>query len=954
MSRRLALFILSLLALLPVLHAASPRWVTSRPPWDNDGDAVVWYRNDVSYFVDAGALSSSVSNSAATQIVNAAASVWNIQYSNLVLSNGGSLNEDVSSANVYLGSSGPIWPADVDSANYTSKQIAVVFDADGTLIDMVLGSGASAPASCRQNAAVENVDKFIQPGAIAHAVILLNGRCTGPAPEQQLQMQYQLMRVFGRAIGLSWSQVNDNVFTGAPAPTYQQQLHWPIMHPIDIVCGTYTYQCLPSPFTLRDDDRCAVRLLYGVSAYTVTDGSALNGNLLFPTGQGMDGVNMVAVRQSVQGQYGTEPWETTSAVTGYLYRRSIGNPVAGMLSTFPALQGTWYPPKQGFWTMAGVPVIGDDPWDNVFVTPQAINPLYRGAYAIGPSGTGAIVPSGEAVVTTFSVMGRSGGADAYTMPSSAANDCTTGNDGTESSPAPVAYGGTWSGKLCAYSHYSWGSFDVQAGRSATLEIMALDENGAATNGKAHPVLGIWHGTDATGTLPTVATASIPFNGRQVGTTQLKASFSTSETVRFVVADERSNGRPDFAYSARLLYASTVTPSRLGDAGGVVRIAGTGFQPGNTVTVGGVASTVVSISATEIVAQAPTITALSGRTSNDVTITDLRTGGTTTIVAGLLYGSSTGDVLTVQQAPPANVDVGVPAVFQVRLTNSTGAAVSGVTVNFSVTAGAATLAPCGGATCSVATDNTGLATVQASATAAGTISLRAATNSGAQALAQFTAVAKSQSVSAVRGTEYVAASVNAPLQPAVVLVNNQRRATATPVQWSVISGGVVFTTSSSASGSDGVAVAGAKANLQGGDQAVVQGCAWTNVCASMTLVGVSTDRLQLQGVSGDAQVVSAGSRLGTLVLRVTDGAGNGVAGATVSLYQTVTAWQPACPATGRCPVAPVYGSSKTTLVSDDDGLLSLTPLQYDGTAADTRIVAATGSSGYIALTLKKQP
>ena len=958
MFRRAVSFAFACLVLLHSLQAAGPRWVTSGQNWNNDGRAIVWYQGNVSYFTDAGPLSSSVSNAAAIRLVDAAAQVWNIQYSTLTLRNGGSLNEDVSSANVYLGSSGPIWPSDVDSSNYTAKQIAVIFDTDGTIIDMLLGSGASSPSSCRQNAAVENVDRFIQPGAIAHATILLNGRCTGPAPEQQLQMQYHLMRVFGRVLGLAWSQLNDNVFTGAPAPTYQQQLHWPIMHPIDIVCGTYTYQCLPDPFTLRDDDRCAMHLLYGVGVYTVTDGETLVGSLLFPTGQGMDGVNMIATRQGVQGQYGVEGWQTTSAVTGALYRRSSGNPVTGALSSFPAVQGSLAGQYQGYWTMAQVPALAGSAWNNVLVSAEPINPLYRGNYAIGPSANGAILPSGVVPTTTFTVVGRYSAMSVTNMVSSAASDCSTGSDGTATAPVTVASGGQWNGKLCGYGHTSWGSIAVQAGRSATLEVMALDENNAASMGKLQPVLGMWHGSDATGILPTIGSAGTAFNGRQTGTTQLTASFTRSESIRFVVADQRGSGRPDFTYSARLLYADAVSPSRLGNSGGTVRITGTGFQQGNTVTIGGVAASVVSLSATEIVANAPTLTALNGVTSNDVTVSDLRTGGTTTISGGLLYGSSTGDVLTVTQAPLATMSVGAPTTFAVRLTNSSNAPVGGITITFRVTSGTAKLDPCGAATCTTITDATGSAQVQASAISAGIVNLQATTTSGAQASAQFTATSASQSVSAVRPTEYVAATGGTPFNPSFVLLSGGVRATAIPVQWSVISGAVRLGsgqnsthTSSAANGTASVAATG---NLQPGAQAVVQACAWSTVCASTTIVGVSTDALRLQGVSGDAQVVNRGTRFTPMVLRVVDTAGNGVAGASVSIKQQVTGWQPACPLTGRCAVTPVYGTASSASVSDDDGLVAVTPLQYDGTAANTRIVAATGSAGYIAITLSKQP
>src|SRR5437879_5922979 len=112
-----------------------------------------------------------------------------------------------------------------------SKQIAVIYDRDGSVTDLLLGAGASDPSGCRQSAVTESVDSIVPSGFIHHAVLVLNGRCTGAAPEMQKQMQYQLMRAFGRVLGLGWSQTNDNVFTGSPVPSYQQALHWPVMHP---------------------------------------------------------------------------------------------------------------------------------------------------------------------------------------------------------------------------------------------------------------------------------------------------------------------------------------------------------------------------------------------------------------------------------------------------------------------------------------------------------------------------------------------------------------------------------------------------------------------------------------------------------------------------------------------------------------------------------------------------
>ena len=936
-------------------HAAGPRWTAANPPWRNYGQPMAWYRTDVHYYVDNGPLSTYVSNSAAQGIISAAASVWNIPYSTFSIAQGGSLNEDVSANNVYLGSSGPIWPADVQSANYLNKQIAIVLDADGTITDMLLGSGASSPFNCRQNAVTETVDLFIQPGSIAHAVVVLNGRCTGPAPEQQLQIQYQLMRVFGRVIGLGWSQVNDNVFTGAPQPTYQQQMHWPIMHPIDIVCGTYTYQCLPSPFTLRDDDRTSVRMLYDVSAYSYTDGQFLAGYLYFPTGQGMSGVNMVTRRQSFYSTYGgTESWETNSSVTGATFRKSNGNPVTGPVTGFPAMQGDTGRNFEASWVLPTVPVIDGTPWDNVLVTMQPINPLYVGQYAVGPFAGAPVAPSGSAQTITFSVVGRTGVNVTSTYVGDAASDCSTGNDGTETAPAPVAPGGLWSGRLCGEGHSSWGSVNVQAGRSATLEAMALDENGNATAEKARPLLGIWHGSDPTGVTPTLAAATSAFNGRQNGTTQLNASFSASETVRFTITDERGLGRPDFTYAARLLYADSVSPARMTSAGGAVRILGCGFEPGNTVTIGGISATVTGVSPTEIDAVAPSLAALAGQTNNDVTVTDLRTGGTTTITGGLIYGSATGDVLLLVQAPSGNQFTGVPQTFGVRLVNSSGNPVLNGTVHFAVLSGAAAFSACGLNACDITTDAGGNALARVTATAPGVIAVQASIAGGSTVNAQFTAVAVAQTVSALRSPEYIVAGPGASITPAAVLVSNGSRASAVPVAWTSSTSEIALGSSGALSLSDGTVQVSAVTALTAGESAFLQACAWNAICGTLPLVGVDPATLSIAAVSGDTQVVSSGSSLGPLVLRVIDPRGHGVAGAVVQVHQSVSAWQPACPVGGRCAVAPVYGTGSTGITSDDDGLLLIEPMQYAGTAALTRVVAAVGSNGYLAATLSKQP
>lgn len=261
---RMLTAVLLLVGMATAAMASGPRWAGGAPFFWPAGHPLAWYTTNLTYYTDTGDLSASVPHAAADAMVAAAAAVWNVPQASLVLTQGGSLNEHVTGASIVSGGTVQM-PADVQSTNGQQKPIAVIYDTDGSVIDALLGAGGSDPAGCLTTGVVESVDAFGSDSTIQHAVLILNGRCTGPAPEQQLQMQYQLERAFGRVLGIGWSQTNDNVFTQSPAPTAAQIAHWPIMHPIDVVCGPYTYQCLSDPFVLRPDDVSALSQLYFIA-----------------------------------------------------------------------------------------------------------------------------------------------------------------------------------------------------------------------------------------------------------------------------------------------------------------------------------------------------------------------------------------------------------------------------------------------------------------------------------------------------------------------------------------------------------------------------------------------------------------------------------------------------------------------------------------------------------------
>lgn len=981
---RQAVVLLTALGVAINAGAAGPRWVTGPPYFTNSGIPVGWDINP-SYFTDPGDLSASVNHAAADAIVAAAASVWNVPTASIVVSHGGALAEHVSAANSYLGVNGPVFPSDVQSTNYAAIPIAVIYDSDGSVTDMLLGGGASNPAECRQNGVTESVDSISTAGVIQHAILVLNGRCTGALPQQQYQLQYQLERAFGRVLGLGWSQTNDNVFTGNPQATANQALHWPIMHPIDIVCGAYTYLCLQQPFTLRDDDVASISSLYPMSVmysfpvtppaggkiWSYTQASVAYGTVSFPTGEGMQGVNVVLQRQ--QGGWSIpEPWEDVSAVSGYSFQQNAGNPVTGVASGLTESMGTTDGQREGFYYMGWVPDIDPANAQNGpmlgLITTEAINPLYVGTHAVGPYGSGQVTPSGasQSKYTQYPLQVNLypwSAVETDFAPSDAASNCDTSGDGVESSPASVAAGGWWTAVLCAHEHSAWSSFNAQAGRTATLEVTALDESGLATTRKAMPLIGVWAEGDATGTLPTVAATASAFNTTTLGMTATSVATTQAEALRFVIADARGDGRPDFAYQARVLYADSVAPASVSPSGGLITISGMGFRAGNKVTVNGVTAVVASWTASTIVAVAPAESAFAANPTGqvDVSVIDLSTGGSTVMTGALTYSSAVApDRMALLSVPIGPVSVGTTAAvpFAVRVFLGDGVTpVAGMPVTFSTLTGsvAAQLSGCAVTPCVLLTDSTGTASTLLTPTAFGTVSVQAAAVGAVQTT---TLLAVARSVTMLQSVEYIAAGATAIWTPQVSVIQNGAAVVETTVSWTG-SGAMTVSPGTSLIDANGVAQTAAVAGpLAAGVQATGQACVWTipaAVCASFASVGVDPSAWRLALTSGANQSIALAGTFAPVGAMVTDTSSDPVASSAVSLYQTASAVAMPCPTRGRCPVTPLLAvATPTSAVSNAGGTISFVPMKIAGVAEVTKIAMATGTQGFATVSIQQGP
>ncbi len=962
--RLLRVFALILFAIATQAVASGPRWVTGQPYYYPEGYSIVWYTDSPQYFTDSGDLSAYVNNAAANAIVAAAAGVWTIPTSRLNLLNGGALDEHASAANVYPTTTGIVFPTDIQSTNYLNKQIAVLYDSDGAITDLMLGQGASDPSGCRQNAVTESVDSISTSGKIQHAILVLNGRCTGPAPEQQLQLQYQLMRAFGRVIGLGWSQTNDNVFTGNPAPTYDQALYWPIMHPIDVICGPYTYQCMQQPFTLRDDDISGLGLLYPVSASgppapgktdTLARGGRMIGTITFPNGQGMQGVNVVVHR--LEGFWDVpEAWESTSGVSGYLFRRRSANPVNGVTTSATSNMGTPNAAYEGFYEIFRTPLYDWEVWQNLILSTQAINPLYVGQYAVGPYDSNSVEPSGATAQQEVFGTGTYSN-ETHDFPiSDAVTGCQITQDGTESAPAPVPSQGWWTDDLCSYGHTAWSAVSVKANRSLTVEVTALDEQSFATSAKTMPVIGLWNSTDALGSLPTIAATPGAFNGPSTGMTSVIAQSTQPQQLRIAIADQRGDGRPDYAYQARVLYADAIAPASVPASGGVVTITGMGFRAGNAVSVNGVSAAVSSWTANTIVATVPSLHTLGVTTAlvADVTVKDLASSGATVMTAALTYAAPA-PTLNLIAAPVGPIFIGDGAPFTVQAIAADGVTpLANQSITFTTSGAAAIFGACGAATCSIVTDASGIASTTVTPQAPGNVMLTATGSAGTQT-AVFTAAIRVRTITPLNPMQYIAAGATVVWTPQVALADNSASTVGVSVSWSGNSGSLLVSPTTSATDARSTAQTQATTGpLASGVEATAVACAWITTCTGFTAVGVDASRWQIVMVSGGGQSIPAVGTLAPVVLRITDGAAHPVAGATVEVHQTLDAWQPPCPDHGRCPIPPVYGTSTASAISGVDGLITIIPMQLPGVPGVTNVAAATGPHGFVSLALQEQP
>jgi hypothetical protein len=949
-----------LLALAPVTAlAGGPKYIAGTTFFNPGvvGQPVHWAGGTVNYYVDQGPLSGAVNNQQATAMVDAAAALWSaVPTAGVALTDKGPLNEDVSAANILVNTDNQIaQPSDV-TPSATAFPLAVIYDADGSVIDAVFGDTASDPTSCQNNGVFVWMDNLNPDATIAHAVIVLNGLCATNAGLIQM-MSYQVERAFGRVLGLDYSQVNPGALqNGTPGGTDG----WAIMHPLSGVCGASGGECLPNPTVLRYDDVASLNRIYPITAQnlasfpgkqlTAANTISIHGTIAFRTGTGMQGVNVVARPLDASGnplyQY------TVTAVSGAAFRGNRGNRATGLKDASGVAYSQWGSTdatQQGYFDLGGIPLPTGMTTANYQVTFETIDPLYILTDSVGPYAAGQVAPSGTLAPIALSNLSAG---STQTVNVTVADSAVGGYQdaiGTEAAPRQMPTGGFWLGRLSQIGQTDWFSLPVRGNRTFTIVTQALDETGTPTELKAMPSIGLWDAFDAIGADADGAAPGL--NGNATGETWLRVSSSGDGLARIGIADLRGDGRPDYGYSGWVLYADTVEPARLPASGGPIVIHGIGFRAADTVLVGGQPATITSISPNEITAIAPA--SASGVTGSvDVEVDDLPAFYAAAIVTGgISYNSGSGDALKLVTAPAGTVPLATPIPFTVTALSQTLAPAGGVTVVYTVSAGTATLG-CGQPVCSVTATGDGRATMSVIANSSAWSIVTASLTNGSSVQAHF-AGGTPPVLSSLTPRLSLAAGATTTWTVQALALANQQPAAGQTVVWQASATGIAALDSTSAvTDASGIATKTLTVGpLTGGQLATISACInGTSQCVTYSVLGARSQYAYLEAISGTTQNVASSTAPAPIALRLLDMNGTPMASGVVALYQALYAWTAPCSAHTVCAPSVLLATETSTATSDLTGIVTFAPASLPGTPTSLAGLAVTGTTAALPIAI----
>ena len=940
---RLAAALAVVLLFAVIARAGGPKYVAGSSYFNPSamGQPVTWSLGAVAYYTDQGDLSPLLPNGSANALVADAFSQWSsVSAAALTITRGGQLAEDVNGANIAVDSSGMVTaPADITPAA-TQVPVGIVYDYDGSVTEALLGTGASAPSQCFWNAVYGGIDNFGVAANFLHALVVINGQCALQS-SQLADVEYRLVRMFGGVLGLGWSQMNLNVITLNPPPTPDDYAGFPVMHFLDLISCVPIAVCYPNPFQLASDDVAALSRLYPVSPPGGSHATArIHGSVYFVdslgnSAQPMQGVNVFARWIDPSTNQPSDSYGASS-VSGFLFTGNAGNPITGLTdsggnpySNFGSTDQT----LEGFFDLGGLPIPDGASTAQYQLAVEPLDPLLSAG--VSPYDPSQVAPSG--IFQTILVSVAAGGdaerdilmsGSALAVPALAATE-------TWSAPAAVPVPGDWVGSLSGYGDVGYFKITAQANRTLSVAVTALDETGAPSESKAAPVVGMWTLGDPQGTTPPTLTPA-PFNVASFGMSRLDAQVVSSNRFIIGIADVRGDGRPDYHYHAHVLYGDSVSPPRVPVNGGAITLQGTGFAPGLSVTLGGATAPLLATNASQMLAAAPA----QSDGPQTITITDPVSGAFSIMTNALTFGAAATDLIVLLSGVNPPTPAGSPAAnpVSVRVVASDGITpVNGATVGWSTTNGAA-LSACGGAsTCSVISDESGMATTLVTPAAPGNAVITAALAPGVYTPAQsvaasLTVTSSSLDIGVDTPNLWIAqgASLSMPLTARVVSLGAPQ--SGVTVNFTIAQGSGSLSSTSAVTDSNGYAsVRLTVTNFTVTMKLNACVAPANNPCQNIFANAVPVATLNLQAVAGAGQVV-AGAAFQPLMVRVTDFSAppNAILGASVLFQSTVLR-----PAGNDLTLAPgssvtqtgmpvILSASQSTAQSDINGVASFVP------------------------------
>jgi hypothetical protein len=941
------------------------------------GTPLTWANGTVTYYTDQGNLSGILPQPSADAFVAAAFNQWSSIPTAAVASvHAGQLAEDVSGANVTLINGTLSLPPDI-LPSATANPVAIVYDADGSVTDALLGAGASNAAYCANAGVFGGIDNFSSSAQLLHGLIVLNGNCAVSAA-QLPDLQYHLVRTIGRVLGLDWSQANLNVITRNPPPSANDYAGFPVMHEIDPtgcipVALCYSNNGTVNPSQPKMDDQAALSRLYPVTAQNLASfpgkqvfakqTARIHGNEYFSDSSGlpaqpMQGVNVVARWiDPANGQASRNL--AASSVSGFLFAGNVGNLVSGFADSsgqnFNRF-GSDDITLEGFFDLAGLPIPNGSS-ARYQITIEPLDPLW--SENVGPYGsTSQVNPSGT--FQPISVTATLGGdvQQDIVMQASAVQSRPWYGPTSYASPAPLPANGNWAGVLNSYGAVDFFQFTAQANRTLSVIVNALDDSGNLSENKLLPVVGMWAPANP-GLSPAPANTSSAFDTSYFAETRLDAQIQQSTTFRLGIADSRGDGRPDFRYNARVFYGDSVIPARASVAGNTtLTIQGLGLQLDTQVQTAGLSMPVLASSATRLLVETPPL----ADGVYDFLLSDVPTGGSSNMTGVLTVGAGPSDQLKwVSGSNPATPVGGqAPSPFVVQVVAADGVTpVAGASVQF-VASPPVAFSTCGGGTnCTVVSDASGRASTFMTVLSAGvntiTAKLAPATYpSPQQVIVTLLGTSSPLDLSLFTPRVWIAqgATVNLPLTAR--LLSNGTPVVGSQVNYQITQGAAALNAASGQTDANGFANVTLQVNSAStGIQASVCAAPNNNPCQTFNAFVVAVSSLQVQSVAGALQIVPSGQSFQPVVVRVIDGASppDPVLGVNV-LFQSYVGRMPqnepiiwSGEAGISQPTMPlILAAPQATIVSDVNGLASFA-VSSGGISGDVAVLgsATVGSA-----------